>query len=73
MESGTNSLKTHHRYNRIPDGKNKDGAETAGHTHRHVDAVARECPSIPDGCIQQIEIDAFARTPFCHCKAARFL
>jgi hypothetical protein len=30
-------------------------------------------PSIPDGCIQQIEIDAFARVPFCHCKAARFL
>jgi hypothetical protein len=40
---------------------------------RHVDAVAKECGSIPEGVIKQIEVDAFGRVGFCHCKAARFL
>jgi hypothetical protein len=39
---------------------------------RHVDAVAKECGSIPEGVIKQIEGDAFGRAGFCHCKAARF-
>jgi hypothetical protein len=40
---------------------------------RHVDAVAKESGSIPEGVIKQIEGDAFGRAGFCHCKAARFL
>jgi hypothetical protein len=40
---------------------------------RHVDAIAKECGSIPEGVIKQIEVDAFGRAGCCHGKAAHFL
>jgi hypothetical protein len=40
---------------------------------RHLDKVAAECPGVPRDIARQVEIEAFARSDYCLCKAAKLL
>jgi hypothetical protein len=40
---------------------------------RHLDRVAAEFPGVPRDIARQVEIEAFARSNYCPCKAAKLL